>query len=79
MRTHTALHVLCGVVWAEFGIPVTGGNMEPGSGRLDFPLESISAELGRHVGERGSTRSWRRPGPSSSSSSAATPPTPTRP
>ena len=47
MRTHTALHVLCGVVWTEFAIPVTGGNMEPGSGRLDFPLESISAELGR--------------------------------
>jgi misacylated tRNA(Ala) deacylase len=52
MRTHTALHVLCGVVWAEFGIPVTGGNMEPGSGRLDFPLESISAELGRRLESR---------------------------
>ena len=52
MRTHTALHVLCGVVWAEFGIPVTGGNMEPGSGRLDFPLESISAELGRRLETR---------------------------
>ncbi|GAA3077054.1 alanyl-tRNA editing protein AlaXM [Pseudonocardia yunnanensis] len=38
MRTHTALHVLCGVVWSEFAIPVTGGNMEPGSGRLDFQL-----------------------------------------
>jgi misacylated tRNA(Ala) deacylase len=49
MRTHTALHVLCGVVWSEFAIPVTGGNMEPGSGRLDFPLESISAELGRRL------------------------------
>jgi misacylated tRNA(Ala) deacylase len=52
MRTHTALHVLCGVVWAEFGIPVTGGNMEPGSGRLDFPLESISAELGKRLETR---------------------------
>jgi misacylated tRNA(Ala) deacylase len=52
MRTHTALHVLCGVVWAEFAIPVTGGNMEPGSGRLDFPLESISAELGRRLESR---------------------------
>ena len=52
MRTHTALHVLCGVVWVEFGIPVTGGNMEPGSGRLDFPLESISAELGRQLESR---------------------------
>lgn len=52
MRTHTALHVLCGVVWAEFAIPVTGGNMRPGSGRLDFPLESISAELGRRLEAR---------------------------
>jgi misacylated tRNA(Ala) deacylase len=52
MRTHTALHVLCGVVWSEFAIPVTGGNMEPGSGRLDFPLESISAELGRKLEAR---------------------------
>jgi misacylated tRNA(Ala) deacylase len=52
MRTHTALHVLCGVVWAEFAIPVTGGNMEPGTGRLDFPLESISAELGKRLETR---------------------------
>jgi misacylated tRNA(Ala) deacylase len=52
MRTHTALHVLCGVVWTEFKIPVTGGNMEPGSGRLDFPLESISAELGKRLERR---------------------------
>ena len=29
MRTHTALHVLCGVIWADYSIPVTGGNMEP--------------------------------------------------
>ena len=52
MRTHTALHVLCGVVWAEFAIPVTGGNMEPGNGRLDFPLESISVELGQRLEAR---------------------------
>jgi misacylated tRNA(Ala) deacylase len=52
MRTHTALHILCGVIWSEFAIPVTGGNMEPGSGRLDFPLESMSAELGQRVEAR---------------------------
>ena len=52
MRTHTALHMLCGVVWSEFAIPVTGGNMEPGKGRLDFPLASISAELGARLEER---------------------------
>ena len=49
MRTHTALHVLCGVIWADFGIPVTGGNMAPGEGRLDFPLETASVELGAQV------------------------------
>lgn len=52
MRTHTALHILCGVIWTEFQIPVTGGNMEPGKGRLDFPLESMSAELGQRVEAR---------------------------
>lgn len=52
MRTHTALHVLCGVIWEEFHIPVTGGNMEVGTGRLDFPLESMSAELGACIETR---------------------------
>jgi misacylated tRNA(Ala) deacylase len=49
MRTHTALHILCGVIWTEFHVAVTGGNMDPGKGRLDFPLESMSAELGQRV------------------------------
>ena len=48
MRTHTALHALCGVVWRDYGALVTGGNMEPGSGRMDFEFERMSAEL---VGE----------------------------
>lgn len=52
MRTHTALHILCGVIWSEFQIPVTGGNMEPGAGRLDFPLPAMSAELGQRVEAR---------------------------
>ncbi|HVM00770.1 MAG TPA: alanyl-tRNA editing protein [Egibacteraceae bacterium] len=52
MRTHTALHVLCGVIWADFGVAVTGGNMEPGSGRLDFELDAMSAELGARVERR---------------------------
>jgi misacylated tRNA(Ala) deacylase len=52
MRTHTALHVLCGVIWADFGVAVTGGNMEPGSGRLDFELDAMSAELGEGVERR---------------------------
>ncbi|HET6165888.1 MAG TPA: alanyl-tRNA editing protein [Marmoricola sp.] len=52
MRTHTALHILCGVIWADYGIPVTGGNMEPLQGRLDFPFESMSTELGATVERR---------------------------
>lgn len=52
MRTHTALHILCGVMWADHGVAVTGGNMDPGKGRLDFPLESMSAEFGRQVERR---------------------------
>jgi misacylated tRNA(Ala) deacylase len=52
MRTHTALHILCGVIWTEFGVAVTGGNMEPGKGRLDFALDAMSVELGQRVERR---------------------------
>ncbi len=45
MRTHTALHILCGVVWRDYGAQVTGGNMKPGKGRMDFEFESLSKEL----------------------------------
>jgi misacylated tRNA(Ala) deacylase len=45
MRTHTALHALCGVVWRDYGALVTGGNMEPGGGRMDFEFERMSADL----------------------------------
>src|ERR671938_818702 len=45
MRTHTALHVLCGVVWRDYGALVTGGNMEPLQGRMDFEFEALRREL----------------------------------
>jgi misacylated tRNA(Ala) deacylase len=45
MRTHTALHALCGVVWRDYGALVTGGNMVPGSGRMDFEFERMGADL----------------------------------
>lgn len=48
MRTHTALHVLCGTVFRDYGALVTGGNMEPGKGRMDFEFERLQGEL---VGE----------------------------
>ena len=43
MRTHTALHVLCGVIWNEWHVPVTGGNMEPLSARMDFEFDPLPA------------------------------------
>jgi misacylated tRNA(Ala) deacylase len=44
MRTHTAMHALCGVVWNRFHSPVTGGNMNPGEGRLDFDIPDWDSE-----------------------------------
>lgn len=52
MRIHTALHALSGIVWRNFGAKVTGGNMEPGTARMDFELEEMSAEFGRLVEQR---------------------------
>lgn len=52
MRTHTALHILCGVVWRDHGAPVTGGNMKPLRGRLDFELDSLGAALIADLEER---------------------------
>lgn len=48
MRTHSALHVLCGTVFRDYGALVTGGNMEPGKGRMDFEFERLQGKL---VGE----------------------------
>jgi misacylated tRNA(Ala) deacylase len=45
MRTHTAMHVLCGTVFRDYGALVTGGDMEPLHGRMDFEFESLSKEL----------------------------------
>jgi misacylated tRNA(Ala) deacylase len=48
MRTHSALHILCGVVYHSYGALVTGGNMDPGAGRMDFEFATLRGEL---VGE----------------------------
>jgi misacylated tRNA(Ala) deacylase len=45
MRTHTAMHILCGVVYRDYGAQVTGGNMEPLKGRMDFEFETLRGEL----------------------------------
>ena len=52
MRTHTALHILCGVVWRDYGAKVTGGDMQPGSARMDFELETMSAEFAHEMEAR---------------------------
>jgi misacylated tRNA(Ala) deacylase len=52
MRTHTAMHILCGVVWRDYGAQVTGGNMDPGAGRMDFEFASMSKELVSEIEER---------------------------
>ena len=52
MRAHTALHILCGVIWRDYGAPVTGGAMEPGSARMDFELERMSADFAAEIEAR---------------------------
>lgn len=49
MRTHTALHILCGVVWRDYRAKVTGGDMRPGEARMDFELEHMTAEFAQEV------------------------------
>jgi misacylated tRNA(Ala) deacylase len=51
MRTHTALHVLCGVIWNEWAVPVTGGNMEPLSARMDFEFDPLPEGFGPRIEE----------------------------
>jgi len=52
MRTHTALHILCGVIFRDYGASVTGGNMEPLRARMDFELEHMSADFAQEVEEK---------------------------
>jgi len=52
MKTHTALHILCGVVWRDYDALVTGGDMQPLQARMDFELERMSADFAREIEER---------------------------
>lgn len=49
MRTHTALHILCGIIWRDYGVLVTGGNMEPLRARMDFEFESMEKSLVQEI------------------------------
>jgi misacylated tRNA(Ala) deacylase len=44
MRYHSALHVMVGVIYNQFGVLVTGGQMYPDRARMDFALEDLSKE-----------------------------------
>lgn len=52
MRTHTALHILCGVIWRDYESLVTGSSMKPLSARMDFELEGMPADLAHEIEEK---------------------------
>ena len=52
MRTHTAMHILCGVVFRDYGASVTGGDMEPLHGRMDFEFETMRQELVKEIEDK---------------------------
>lgn len=49
MKTHTAMHILCGVIWRDYEVSVTGGSMEPLKGRMDFEFDSMTKELAAEI------------------------------
>jgi misacylated tRNA(Ala) deacylase len=51
MRTHTAMHILCGVIWNAYGTPVTGGDMQPLSARMDFEFDPLPEGFAARIEE----------------------------
>ena len=52
MRTHTALHILCGTIFREFNVQVTGGQMYPDRARMDFAMENLDKERIVYIEEK---------------------------
>ncbi len=52
MRAHTALHILCGVIWRDHGVQVTSSSMEPGSARQDFEFERMTLDFATEIEQR---------------------------
>ncbi len=52
MRAHTATHILCGVIWRDYGAKVTSSKMEPGRAHQDFELERLTADFASEVEQR---------------------------
>ena len=51
MRTHTALHILCGLIFKNYGAQVTGGQMYADRARMDFSMEGFSPALVKDIEE----------------------------
>ena len=49
MRTHTAMHILCGIMWRDEKRVVTGGNMNALSGRMDFEVDQLPEGFAQHI------------------------------
>jgi misacylated tRNA(Ala) deacylase len=49
MRTHTAMHILCGVIFRDYRASVTGGDMDPLAGRMDFEFETMHKDLVQEI------------------------------
>lgn len=45
MRCHTATHVLCGVMFNDYGVKVTGNQLTPERGRVDFSFPTFDRAL----------------------------------
>ena len=60
MRAHTALHILCGVIWRDYCAPVTGAQIDVGQARMDFELDRMSADFAAEIERRRMRRSWPR-------------------
>lgn len=52
MRTHTALHMLAGVIWRNYSAQVTGGNIELLRARMDFEFERMQRELTEEIEQK---------------------------
>jgi misacylated tRNA(Ala) deacylase len=52
MRAHTATHILCGVIWRDYGAKVTSSAMEVGKAHQDFELERLTGDFVDEVERR---------------------------
>lgn len=52
MRTHTALHVLCGMMFRDYGALVTGGNMDVDKMRMDFEMPEFTPDIVAEIERR---------------------------